>query len=79
MALKPEQLIAIGYLSQPNNGGKTHEEIAKECGVTDRTIRNWIFTMAEMLTEKLEVDSKVKTDVPNVDELKRMISEMGEG
>lgn len=42
MTLKPEQLIAIGYLSQPNKGGKTIAEIAKECGVTERTIYNWL-------------------------------------
>lgn len=40
--LSTEQLIAIGYLSQPNKGGKTMAEIAEECGVTERTIYNWL-------------------------------------
>lgn len=39
--LTPEQRIAIEWLSLPKNGGKTYEEIAEMCGVTDRTIRNW--------------------------------------
>ncbi|QHZ58605.1 hypothetical protein M655_024865 [Brevibacillus sp. NSP2.1] len=39
--LTPEQYIAIGYLAQPQQGGKTHAEIAKECGVSERTIYNW--------------------------------------
>lgn len=44
MALKrlnTEHLIAIGYLAQPNKAGKTFEEIAKECGVTRRTLQEW--------------------------------------
>lgn len=120
MALKPEQLVAIEYMSQPNNGGKTIIEIAKECGVTDRTIRNWvkdpefdeelrkqtkmnvsklvpdvikamydtsvkegnaaaaklILTMAGMLTDKIEVESKGGDKAPDMAELKRMLSEL---
>jgi DNA-binding XRE family transcriptional regulator len=44
MALKrlgTEHLIAIKWLSQPNKGGLTDEQIAKECGVTRQTIFNW--------------------------------------
>jgi hypothetical protein len=40
-SLKPEHYIAIEYLSQPKYGGKTHEEIAKECGVHRATIFEW--------------------------------------
>ncbi|MBG9788701.1 phBC6A51 family helix-turn-helix protein [Brevibacillus laterosporus] len=39
--LTPEQYIAIGYLAQPQQGGKTVAEIAKECNVSERTIYNW--------------------------------------
>jgi predicted transcriptional regulator len=44
MALKKlnaEHIIAIGWLSQPNKGGKTYEDIAAECGVTRRTLQEW--------------------------------------
>lgn len=44
MALKKlnaEHYIAIEYLSQPRKAGKSDVEIAAECGVTDRTLRNW--------------------------------------
>lgn len=114
-----EQRIAIGYLAQPKNGGKTYEQIAEECGVTERTIYNWlnddtfdaelrkqskriaskyvpdvtmamvdtairdgnaaaaklILTMAEVLTEKVEVETK-KTDAPDIDELRRLVAEI---
>ncbi|MEI2356069.1 hypothetical protein [Mesobacillus zeae] len=44
MALKKlnaEHYLAIEYLSLPRKGGKSDIEIAEECCVTDRTIRNW--------------------------------------
>jgi L-serine deaminase len=41
MALKPDQLLAIEYLSQPGNAGHTVEEVAKECGVSRKTIYEW--------------------------------------
>jgi AcrR family transcriptional regulator len=41
MALKPEQEVAIHYLSQVGHGGLTQEEIAKECGVSRMTLYNW--------------------------------------
>lgn len=40
-ALKAEQLLAVSLLAVPNRGGKTYEEIAKECGVTSKTLREW--------------------------------------
>ncbi|MFK4304349.1 hypothetical protein ABH892_004489 [Paenibacillus sp. RC254] len=36
-----EQYVAIEWLSIPNKGGKTFEEIAAICGVTARTLENW--------------------------------------
>jgi predicted transcriptional regulator len=39
--LRPEQLIAIKYMAQPGNGGRTVEEIAKECGVSRQTVNRW--------------------------------------
>jgi L-serine deaminase len=41
MALKPDQLLAIEYLSQPGNAGHTVEGVAKECGVSRKTIYEW--------------------------------------
>ena len=41
MALKPEQYDAIQYLSQPNKGGLTYEQIAERCGVARSTIFEW--------------------------------------
>lgn len=40
--LETHHLIAIHYLAQPRHGGKTMEEIAKECGVTRQTLYNWM-------------------------------------
>lgn len=39
--LTAEQYIAIEWLSIPNKGGKTYEEIAKLCGVHFNTLANW--------------------------------------
>lgn len=44
MALKQlgtEHLLAIKYLAMPKNGGLTHQQIAKECGVHANSITNW--------------------------------------
>jgi predicted transcriptional regulator len=120
MALRPEQLVAIGYLSQPNKGGKTMNEIAAECGVSRQAVYKWtqddefdaelrrqtkrnvsklvpdvvnamydasvadknaaaaklILTMAEMLTDKVEVDTKGSDKTPSIDELKRLIADI---
>jgi predicted transcriptional regulator len=117
--LKTEQYTAIEYLSKPQSGGKTYAEIASICGVTERTLYNWlndddfdaelrkaskknaskyvpdvikamaefavkdgnaaagklILQMAEQLTEKHEINT-IKTDVPQIDELKRMVAEI---
>jgi predicted transcriptional regulator len=122
MALKPEQLVAIGFLSQPNRTGKTMEEIAQECGVTRATLYNWLnndefdaelrkqtkrnvsklipdvvdamyrasvedknaasakllLTMSEMLTDKVEVETKDSGKVPDVEELKRLLADDSE-
>lgn len=40
--LTTDQLTAIEWLSQPNKGGKTIAQIAEVCGVTERTIYNWL-------------------------------------
>jgi len=118
--LTPEQKVAIGYLSQPKRGGKTMEEIAKECNVSRQTLYDWtrqsyfdaelkrqtarnvsklvpdvldamyettlvdknaaaaklILQVAGMLTDKLEVETKSTTEVPDLDELKRMVAEI---
>jgi predicted transcriptional regulator len=122
-ALPPEQLLAIGYLSQPNKGGKTMAEIAQECGVTERTLYNWqkedrfitelnrqsklnvsglvpdvvqamyqtsltdgnaaaaklILTMAGVLQERIEVETKSSGDLPDLDDMRRMLEEEAEG
>lgn len=39
--LTAEQYVAIEWLSIPNKGGKTYDEVAEICGVTARTIENW--------------------------------------
>jgi hypothetical protein len=39
--LGAEHHIAIKYLSLPNKGGKTFEEIAEECNVHVNSIYNW--------------------------------------
>lgn len=118
--LSAEQLIAIGHLAQPNNGGKTLGEIAKECGVSERTLYNWrqdalfdreliaqmkrnvrdmipavnkamydtaikdgnaaaaklLYQQVGLLTDKVEVETKASGEVPDIDELKRMVAEM---
>lgn len=120
--LEAHHLIAIHYLAQPRRGGKTMEEIAKECGVDRRTLYRWLSdplferelkkeiarqslnrlpevleSMADaavedrnaaaaklvlqvhgMLTDKLEVEQKQTENVPDVEELKRMIAELDE-
>lgn len=120
--LTPEQYIAIGYLAQPQQGGKTVAEIAKECNVSERTIYNWkndsafekeliaqmrrnvrdmipavnkamfdtavkdgnaaaaklLFQQVGLLTDKVEVETKANGEVPDIDELKRMVAEMDE-
>jgi predicted transcriptional regulator len=118
--LSPEQYVAIGYLAQPHNGGKTIAEIAQECGVSERTIYNWkndeafekeliaqmrrnvrdmipavnramfdtaikegnaaaaklLLQQVGLLTDKVEVETKTTAEVPDLDELKRMVAEM---
>ncbi|AUM66383.1 hypothetical protein C0R09_18695 [Brevibacillus laterosporus] len=120
--LTTEQYIAIGYLAQPQQGGKTVAEIAKECNVSERTIYNWkndsafekeliarmrrnvrdmipavnkamfdtavkdgnaaaaklLFQQVGLLTDKVEVETKANGEVPDIDELKRMVAEMDE-
>ncbi|WP_127506907.1 phBC6A51 family helix-turn-helix protein [Paenibacillus humicus] len=39
--LNADQYVAIEWLSRPNKGGKTYEEIADICGVHFNTIGNW--------------------------------------
>ncbi|MEW9700717.1 phBC6A51 family helix-turn-helix protein [Paenibacillus sp. SI8] len=39
--LKPEQYVAIEWLSQIKHGGKTLEEIAELCGVTRQCLWSW--------------------------------------
>lgn len=39
--LSADQYVAIEWLSQPNRGGKTYEEIAQICGVHFNTLGNW--------------------------------------
>ncbi|MCR8982911.1 phBC6A51 family helix-turn-helix protein [Brevibacillus laterosporus] len=120
--LSPEQYVAIGYLAQLNNGGKTLGEIAGECGVSERTLYTWrqdpvfdrervvemrrnlldkvpninqamidaavtdknaaaaklIYQQLGLLTDRVEVDTSQKEEVPDIDDLKRMIAEMDE-
>jgi hypothetical protein len=40
-SLSADQYVAIEWLSQPNRGGKTYEEIAQICGVHFNTLGNW--------------------------------------
>jgi len=39
--LNADQYVAIEWLSLPNKGGKTFEDIASICGVHPNTIANW--------------------------------------
>lgn len=39
--LTADQFVAIEWLSIPNKGGKTYEDIAAICGVHPNTIGNW--------------------------------------
>jgi transposase-like protein len=39
--LTTDQYVAIEWLSLPDKGGKTYEEIAEICGVHPNTIANW--------------------------------------
>ncbi|HJV46634.1 MAG TPA: phBC6A51 family helix-turn-helix protein [Bacillota bacterium] len=64
--LKPEQLKAIFYLAQPNKGGKTMEQIAKECGVTVQTIYNWKNNDAFEAERVKQMLRNVLDDVPDV-------------
>ena len=64
--LSASQLIAIGYLSQPKNGGKTMEEIAAECGVSRRTVYNWLSDDTFQAELKREQKRKVMRYVPDV-------------
>ncbi|CDN44441.1 Uncharacterized protein BN871_EV_00270 [Paenibacillus sp. P22] len=41
MALKPEQYVAIEWLAQVKNGGKTLEEVAAEAGVSRKCLWQW--------------------------------------
>lgn len=118
--LSPAQYLAIGYLAQPNSGGKTTAEIAAECGVSERTIYNWkndenfekellaqmrrnvrdliplvnkamydaaveeknaaaaklLYQQVGMLTDKVEVETKSSGEVPDIEELKRIVAEI---
>lgn len=40
-SLSADQYVAIEWLSLPNKGGKSYEEIAQICGVHVNTIGNW--------------------------------------
>ena len=59
--LKTEQYLAIKWLSLPNRGGKTIDEVAEICGVTRRTIQIWNkdVTFSEVL------DAEIKAYVEN--------------
>lgn len=118
--LTAEQYIAIGYLAQPHQGGKTHAQIAEECGVSERTVFNWkndalferellaqmkrnvrdlipavnkamydtavkegnaaaaklLYQQVGLLTDKVEVETKASGEVPDLEELKRMVAEI---
>lgn len=39
--LTEAQIAAIAILSQPNRGGLTYEEVAKEVGVSRQTLHEW--------------------------------------
>lgn len=120
--LNTEHLIAIKYLSLPQKGGKTFEEIAQLCGVSRRSLQEWrkdplferelkremvrntqdqlpellasmgeiaisdknaamaklVLQVHDMLTEKVEVESKGKTDGINYEELDNEIAQFEE-
>ncbi|MCD9024326.1 phBC6A51 family helix-turn-helix protein [Cohnella silvisoli] len=40
--IETHHAIAIRWLALPKRGGKTMEEIAAECGVTKRSIYDWL-------------------------------------
>jgi predicted transcriptional regulator len=61
--LRTEQLIAIKYLALPNRGGKTYEEIAKECGVTVQTLGNWRRSDIAFQTELKRQSNRIVIDM----------------
>lgn len=40
--LTPQQLQAIEYFKQPNNGGLTYDEIGEKVGVSRQTLHAWM-------------------------------------
>lgn len=64
--LKPEQLQAVAYLSQPKNGGFTHEEIAEKVGVSRQTLYRWRQDVSFTDEIKREINRNTMNRIPEV-------------
>jgi transcriptional regulator with XRE-family HTH domain len=64
--LKPEQLEAITYLSQPHNAGLTHEQIAEKVGVSRQTLYRWRQDVAFTDGIKREINRNTMNRIPEV-------------
>lgn len=118
--LEAHHLIAIQYLSQPNRGGKTMDEIGELAGgYSKQSVYNWlkeplfdrelkkqivrnsmkrlpevvesmadaaikdknaaaaklIFQVNDMLTDKVSVETTTKQELPDLDDMRRMLEE----
>jgi transposase-like protein len=64
--LKPEQLEAVKYLSQPKNGGFTHDEIAEKVGVSRQSLYRWRQDIEFQDEIKREINRNTITRIPEV-------------
>ncbi|WP_217587010.1 phBC6A51 family helix-turn-helix protein [Lentibacillus saliphilus] len=66
MSLDARHYRAINFLAQPDRGGLTLEQVAKECGVTLRTIHNWKNDPAFSRELKKTIIRYTQDDLPKV-------------
>jgi uncharacterized protein YpbB len=64
--LKPEQLQAVAYLSQPKQAGHTHEQIAEKVGVTRQTLYRWRQDIEFQDEIKREISRNTMNRIPEV-------------
>ncbi|SMO92817.1 phBC6A51 family helix-turn-helix protein [Melghirimyces algeriensis] len=78
--LEARHYKAIYYLSQPNHGGLTMEEIAKECGVSRKSLYEWKKSELFQRELKKEIRRTVGDRIPEViDAMFREAIENGSG
>jgi transposase-like protein len=64
--LKPEQLEAVKYLSQPKQAGLTHEQIAEKVGVSRQTLYRWRQCIEFQDEIKREISRNTMNRIPEV-------------